>query len=49
MESKDIIEGSKLIAEYLGWKYIPFNDLQGFPKAGWYQISKPIMLKKSIM
>lgn len=37
MESKDIIEGSKAIAEYLGWKYIPFNDLQGFPKAGWWR------------
>lgn len=33
----NITEGSKLIAEYLGWKYIPSNDLQGFPKAGWYK------------
>lgn len=33
-----IIEGAKLIADYLGHKYIPFNDLQGFPKAGWYEV-----------
>lgn len=44
---KDIIENSKLIAEYLGWKYIPFNDLQGFKKAGWYKVETitPIMIK----
>ncbi len=34
----NILKGSKLIAEYLGWKYVPSNDLQGFPKAGWYQM-----------
>ena len=33
-----INEGSKIIAEYLGWKYFPFNDLQGLPKAGWYKV-----------
>lgn len=27
---------SKLIAEYLGWKYIPHNNLEEFTKAGWY-------------
>ena len=32
----NIAEQSKILAEYLGWKYIPSNDLQGFPKAGWY-------------
>lgn len=32
-----IIEGSKTIAKYLDWVYIPSNNLQGFPKAGWYQ------------
>lgn len=37
MTQEEIINGSKLIAEYLGWKYIPFNDLQDFPKAGWYK------------
>lgn len=36
MDNKQIIEGNKLIAEYLGWTYIPFNDLQNFSKAGWY-------------
>lgn len=36
----EIIEKSKVIAEYLGWMYIPFNDLQGFPKAGWWQVKE---------
>jgi len=42
---EEIINGSKLIAEYLGWKYIPFNDLQDFSKAGWYKTidAKPNM------
>ena len=32
----NIADKSKVLAEYLGWKYIPSNDLQGFPKAGWW-------------
>ena len=32
----NITEQSRLLAEYLGWKYVPSNDLQGFPKAGWW-------------
>ena len=32
----NIAEQSKILAEYLGWKYIPSNDLQGAPKAGWW-------------
>lgn len=41
MENKDIdiMSGSKLIAEYLGWQYIPSNDLQGFPKPGWFEVN----------
>jgi len=48
MTQKDIISGSKLIAEYLGWKYIPHNDLQGFPKAGWFIVrdNQRMMLAK---
>lgn len=38
MEQKEIIEGSKIIAKYLGWKYVPSNDLQGFNKAGWFEV-----------
>ena len=38
MTQKDIVDGSKLIATYLGWKYIPSNDLQGYSKAGWWKI-----------
>ena len=37
MTQQEIINGSKLIAEYLGWQYIPFSaDLKH--KAGWYQV-----------
>lgn len=46
MESKDIINGSKLIAKYLGWRYIPFNDLQGFPRAGYYK-TKPKTVQRN--
>lgn len=38
----DIIKNAKIIANYLGWEYIPFNDLQGLPKAGWYE-TKPVV------
>jgi hypothetical protein len=41
METKEIILGSKLIAEFLGWKYIPFNDLQDYSCAGWWKVAKP--------
>ena len=32
----NITEQSKILGEYLGWKYFPNNDLQGSPKAGWW-------------
>lgn len=38
LEKDYIINGSKLIAKFLGWEYIPFNDLQGLKKAGWYKV-----------
>jgi YHS domain-containing protein len=44
-----IIEGAKLIAGYLGYKYIPFNDLQGFPKAGWYLLENRTEEKKEVV
>lgn len=31
-----IEQKSKVIAEYLGWIYVPHNNLKNFPKAGWY-------------
>ena len=37
MSDTKIVEGSKLIAEYLGWFYIPSNELRGYPKAGWWR------------
>ena len=33
-----IVEKSKMIAEFMGWQYVPHNSLNGFPKAGWWQI-----------
>ena len=46
----NIAEQSKILAEYLGWKYIPSNDLQGFPKAGWWVplISNPLTCHTSL-
>lgn len=41
MTKEGIINGSKLIAEFLGWKYIPFNDLQDYSCAGWWKVAKP--------
>ena len=40
MTQNEIINSSKLIAEYLGWQYIPFNDLQGYSKPGWRIVKK---------
>lgn len=36
MEKENIIEGSKTLAEYMGLKYIPFNDLGNYPKPGYW-------------
>lgn len=36
-KESQIVEGSKLLAEYLGYFYAPFNNLQGYHKAGWYK------------
>ena len=40
-----ILEQNKLIAEAIGWVYIPFNNLQGYSKPGWYSNIYPNMLK----
>jgi len=47
---KDIKETSKSLAEYLGWKYIPSNDLRGLSKAGWYKVesAKPKIEKVTV-
>jgi len=38
INKQDIINGSKLLAEYLGWKYIPFStDLEPYKSGGWYK------------
>lgn len=42
MEKQDIINGSKLIAEYLGWVYITFNDLQGYSRPGWWKVARNV-------
>ena len=35
---QDIVNGSKLLAEYLEWKYIPFStDLSPYKNGGWYK------------
>ena len=37
MTQEEIINGSKLIAEYLDWIYIPFSADLKHKKAGWYE------------
>lgn len=51
MENNNINESSKIIADYLGWKYFPFNNLQGLPKAGWYKVKSaaPDVLKHKVI
>lgn len=39
MDSATITQKSKLLAEYIGLQYFPHNDLQGLPKAGWWQVA----------
>lgn len=34
-----ITEKNKLLAEYMGLQYFPHNDLQGLPKAGWWEVA----------
>lgn len=34
------MENNKIIADYLEHVYIPFNDLQGFPKPGIFEVYK---------
>lgn len=36
-KQSQIVEGSKLLATYLGWIYVPHNDLQGYSKSGWWK------------
>lgn len=37
MDDNIIIEKSKTLAKYMGLQYIPFNDLQDYPKPGYWQ------------
>jgi hypothetical protein len=50
MTQEEIINGSKLIAEYLGWQYIPFSADLKHKKAGWYQVrsAKPNIQKAKL-
>ena len=50
MTQKEIVDGSKLIANYIGCQYIASNDLRGHKKAGWYQVksAKPNIQKTKL-
>lgn len=50
MTQEEIINGSKLIAEYLGWVYIPFSADLKHKKTGWYQVrsAKPNIQKAKL-
>ena len=36
----EITEASKILATYLGWIYVPSNNLGDYTKAGWYKMPK---------
>lgn len=36
IEKQEIVDGNKLLAEFLGYRYIPFNNDEGL-KAGWWK------------
>lgn len=42
MSDKRITEDSKLIAKYLGWVYVPHNNLGNYKKAGWYRTQERV-------
>ena len=50
MTQEEIINGSKLIAEYLNWVYVPFSADLKHKKAGWYQVksAKPNIQKAKL-
>lgn len=41
------MEDNKLIAEFIGWIYIPWNNLQGYSDAGWWKYQEPLKDNKS--
>lgn len=47
MTNKNIIEGNKIIAEYLGYEYIPHNNNNGL-KPGWWKLEGSVDDKKFI-
>src|SRR6187402_2691757 len=48
MTKEKIVKGSKLIATYLNYVYIPFNDLRDFKKPGWYEVIQKTTDKREI-
>jgi len=42
MGESEIVKGSKILATYLGWHYVPSNNLGEYKKAGWYSRHSPV-------
>ena len=48
LNKQDIVNGSKVLAEYLGWKYIPFSsNMISYKSGGWYKYKTPSNLEAS--
>lgn len=49
MTREEIREGSKLLANYMGWFYIPSDNKGDFPTAGWYRLLSPLSKQSNII
>ena len=47
MTRKEIIDGNKIIADFLGYEYVPFNNGLGI-KPGWWNPKTPQILKRNL-
>ena len=44
-DKENILNGNKLIAEFLGYRYIPFNNEEGNQAGWWHKDTPPAMVK----
>lgn len=49
MTRDEIREGNKLLANYMGWFYIPSDNKRDFPTAGWYRLLPPLSKQSNII
>jgi hypothetical protein len=46
--SKEIIEEQKMIAEFIGYRYIPHNNDENIKLPGWWQVDTPLNVLRII-